>query len=192
LAELNYNAGWQDAEVLLVSVMVELSESQGYTMARNFNKPTPQFPNGTWDWGPWQLSSQHKGVTEEKAYDPRWATDFAFDLYLSAGSSFEDWFGYKNGIYLRDSYLGRAAVGVANHLADKMLKVHVPPLSDGVPYEHKFVTPIADYRFRVGELAGANSRAATTLGWQAASRAKVLEARKILAAGRLALSRTRP
>lgn len=185
LAEFNYDAGWQDAEQLVVSVAVELAESQGFDRAQNVN------PDGSIDRGAWQLNSIHKAITDDIAYDIKRATTAAFRLYV-ARDSFDDWAAYTSGVYLHDSYLGRACVGVANFLADRFLKVPVPDHDDGTPYVHHFETPLADFRFRVGTQLYHNKQAGKALGWESASKAKVLACQVELAKGRAAARPTLP
>lgn len=186
LAAMFYEAGWQDAETLTVAVAVCLAESQGYQYAINQNS------NGTYDRGIWQLNSIHTAWTDAVAYDPVRATAAAFSLYVNRGSSFEDWAAYNSGVYLRDSYLGRAVVGVANFLGERLLSYHVPPHADGTPYVHSFTTPIATYQFRVVQGLIANQRAAKALGWGAKPSSVVLATQKALAPGRTVVKRTIP
>lgn len=190
LAQYDYEAGFTDARDLVVAVAVELSESQGFDHAINTN------PNGTADRGVWQLNTIHPDYTDEIAYDPAKASRAAFALYSSrkrAGQTgFEDWYGYLNGIYLHDSYIGRAVVGVANFLGDQLLKRPVPFKVDGTPYVHGFTTPMASYQFRVVQGLIANQRAAKVLGFGAKSAAVVLAAQKELAPGRTVVKKTIP
>jgi hypothetical protein len=177
IAALAYDAGWQDAEVLLVAVCVCLAESQGFTKAINVN------PDGSRDRGPWQLNDIHKHITDEIAYDPKRATAEAFKLYVARSSSFEDWAAYTSGVYLHDSYLGRACVGVANFLGERFLAAPVPDHPDGTPYVHKFKTPIANYQFRLSGVLGHLDRARHQLGWQAVGKLTVGAVQQELAAG---------
>ena len=169
LAKVFYEAGWQDAETLMVALCVYLAESQGRQYAIHHNI------NGTFDRGPWQLNSIHKGATDEVAYDLVKATAFAFDLYVEADSSFKDWKAYLTQVYLHDSYVGRAARGVGNYLADEMLKVDVPG------YKHAFETPILDYRFRLAQTKYHVGIARRELGWNVASVDKVRHVQEELA-----------
>ncbi len=161
IAKLCYDAGWQDAQTLLVAVMVCLAESQGWTEAIHTNI------DGSHDRGMWQLSEVHKNITDEIAYDPVKATAAAFGLYVSRGSSFEDWAAYTSKVYLRDSYVGRAAKGVGNYLADELLQEPIPD------YVHKFETPILDFRFRLENTKLHVSAARQLLSWGAKSAAVV-------------------
>ena len=177
IARWAYDAGWQDAETLAVAVCVCLAESQGYDHALNIN------PDGSQDRGIWQLNSIHKDITDEIAYDPKRATDAAFKLYVSAGSSFEDWAAYKSKVYLHDSYLGRACVGVANFLAERFLAVPVPDHDDGTPYVHRFTTPVANFQFRLSGVLNHLDHGRQMLGWQAASKTLVNAVQQELANG---------
>jgi len=185
IAELCYEAGWQDAMDLVVAVAVCLAESQGYTRAINVN------PNGTKDRGMWQLNSIHEAYTDDLAYDKRRATAAAHSLWRGRGGGFEDWAAFNTGVYLHDSYIGRAAVGVANFLGERLLQKPVPDWADE-PYVHHFVTPIADFRFRVGELAAASLHVTKLLGYRAATAARVAEVQKILGLSRGVVHRIRP
>lgn len=184
IARLAYNAGWVDAYELAVAVAVCLAESQGYERAINEN------PDGSRDRGIWQLNTVHKDITDEIAYDPEQATAWAFKLW-SAKGNFSDWAAYKSGVYLHDSYVGRAVVGVANFLGDDILALPVPDWN-GAPYVHRFKTPIADFWFRVAEQLAYNEQAAKLLGWTAATKAKVTDVQKKLAAARTVAKATRP
>ena len=184
LAALNYDAGWQDAEQLVVAVMVELAESQGYDHAENTN------PDGTRDRGVWQLNSVHKQITDEIAFDPKRATAEAFKLYVARGD-FTDWAAYNSGVYLHDSYLGRACVGVANFLAERFLAVSVPDWA-GKPYEHRFTTPVASFQFRVSGAMEHLTEARKLLGWQPASAAKVQTVQAELSKGQRVIKATLP
>lgn len=186
LAAANYAAGFEDAETLVVATAVELAESQGYSRAQNTN------PDGSVDRGPWQLNSIHKDISDACAYDLTCSTSKAFSLWAARRSSFGDWAAYNSGVYLRDSYLGRAVVGVANMLADRLLQVPVPPHADGTPYVHAFTTPLASYQFRVVQGLIANQKAAKTLGWGAKSAAVVSATQTALAPGRTAVRKTIP
>src|SRR5689334_17109501 len=103
IARFAYEAGWQDAQTLVVAVAVCLAESQGYDHAVNEN------PDGSLDRGLYQLNSVHKDITDAIAYDAKKATDAAFKLWVARGSDFSDWAAYTSGVYLHDSYIGRAA-----------------------------------------------------------------------------------
>ncbi len=168
LAELDYEAGWNDAQVLPIAVAVCLAESQGYTEAIHTNH------DGSMDRGIWQLSTVHKWITDAIAFDPVKATDAAFRLYLADGSGFGDWVAYTSKTYLRDAYIGRAARGVGNYLADMMLK------ADAGEYVHAFETPILDFRFRLGVTQHHVGLARQTLSYGAKSAAIVLATQKEL------------
>lgn len=166
LAEWNFAAGFEDAEVLAVSVMVELAESQGYDHAIHVNE------DGSMDRGLWQLNTIHKWITDEIAYDPVKATAAAFKLYVAANSSFRDWAAYTTDVYLHDTYLGKAARGVGNFLARDFL---AQPVKDwaGKPYEHRFKGSILNYEHRLAGCVHHVEVAKKDLGWQAATKTKV-------------------
>jgi hypothetical protein len=138
LAAWNYAAGWHDAVELVIMTAVDLSESQGYDRAVNSNA------DGTVDRGVKQLNSSHESATDAIAYSPEASAVWAYaNLYkprrARGQTGFEDWYGYTKGVWLHDSYIGRAAIGVSNHLADVLLKRPVPDWQ-GEPYIHRLET----------------------------------------------------
>ncbi len=185
IAEWAYDAGWHDAKDLVTAVCVCLAESQGYDHAINVN------PDGSRDRGIWQLNSIHSKITDQVAYDPIAATDEAFKLWDARGN-FGDWAAYTSGVWKHDSYLGRAAVGVANHLADWILQQPVPDHADGTPYEHHFTTPVANFQFRLATTLAHLKTGRKLLGWQAAPIAKVKAVQSELARGEVAAKATLP
>lgn len=180
IAKLCYEAGWQDAQVLAVAVSVCLAESQGYDHALNVN------PDGSRDRGIWQLNDVHKAITDAIAYDPARATTAAFRLYAARQSSFYDWAAYTSGVFLHDSYLGRACVGVANYLGEELLALPVPDHADGTPYVHAFTTPLANFQHRLAGCLSHSDRASKILGWTSAPASKVKQAQSELAKARTA------
>lgn len=176
IAALAFAAGWTGALELATAVSVCLAESQGYDHAINVN------PDGSRDRGLYQLNDVHKDITDEIAYDPQRATWQAYKLYKARGG-FQDWAAYTSGVYLHDSYQGRACVGVCNFLHEAL---HGEPVPDwaGKPYVHHLAVPLADFRWRVATL----NEAALT-----AERAHDLIAvRAVLGTARTAIKKTLP
>jgi len=195
LARIHYEAGFTDAMDLVVMLCVCLSESQGYDYAINVNKPNK---NGIIyeDRGIDQLSSQHAEITDEEAYDPPLAAEAAFVLYKArkrAGQSgFEDWYGFLNGIYLHDTYLQRAVIGVANFMGETLLSEPVPDISADTAYVHRLTTPIADYHHRVAEQLAHLDRGRSMLGWGARTKEQVAAVQAELAKGHTAAKASLP
>lgn len=184
IARLVYEAGWNDAFFAFTSVAVSLAESQGWTRAIHVNK------DGSRDRGIWQLNDVHKEITDEIAYDPVRATAAAFKLW-AARRGWEDWAAYTSGVYLHDSYIGRAIRGLGNYIAEDTLSVPVPDWA-GKPYEHRFTTPMLAYQHQVaGGLAHVGA-ALKVLGSQAASKDKVLATRTELGKATTALRASLP
>jgi Lysozyme like domain len=184
LARLIYEEGWNDAFELLTSLQVCLAESQGYDHAIHVNL------NGTQDRGVWQLNSIHAEITDEIAYDPVQATVYAFRLF-AARKGWEDWAAYTTGVFLHDSYVGRAARGMANYLGEETLAIPVPDWADK-PYVHKFKTPMLAFQHQVAGADEHLSAARTTLGFQAAPKAKVDATQLEIAAAKTALKAPLP
>jgi hypothetical protein len=96
---------------------------------------------------------------EERLYDWHYNLVRARALYdtktNTAGAirGFTPWYGYTNEVYLRDSYIKRAARGVGNFVAEMLLeRTPTDTLNDGQPYVHSLATPVLDYRYRVADL----------------------------------------
>jgi len=165
LAKWCYEAGWQDAFFLTTSVQVILAESQGYDHAIHVNL------DGSRDRGIWQLNDIHKHITDEIAYDPVRATAEAFKLY-AARNGWEDWAAYTSGVFLHDSYLGRAVRGVGNYLGRATMEVPVPDWN-GKPYEHSYSPTILNYEHRLAGMREHLEKARNTLGFGAKTEAVV-------------------
>jgi hypothetical protein len=174
-----YDAGWKDAFLLVTAVAVVLAESQGYDRAVNTN------PDGSIDRGIFQLNNVHKNITDYIAYDPVAATDAAFGLYVSRGS-FADWAAHQSGVWLHDSYLGRATRGVGNMLADRLLQEPVPDHADGTPYVHAFTTPVLSFQHQTGGMLAHLKQGRKLLGWKAANMTVVGSVQTELAHGEAA------
>jgi hypothetical protein len=186
LARIFYNAGFQDAVTLTVALQVCLAESQGYDHAIHVNL------DGSRDRGVWQLNSIHKQITDEIAYDPVKATDEAFKLWVARGSDFSDWAAYTTGVYLHDSYLGRATRGVANYLADELLTWPVPKRADGSTYEHRFTSPVLSYQHQTAGAIHYLEQAKKHLGFGAKSKDVVLGVQKDISNGLIAAKQALP
>jgi hypothetical protein len=186
IAAWAYAAGWKDAMQLVTAVAVCLAESQGYDHAVNVNQ------DGTTDRGLWQLNSIHAAISDDEAYDPERATQLAWGLWKSAGGTFQPWAAFTSGVYLHDSYVGRATIGVANLLGDALLKLPVPDKPDGSPYEHRLATPVATFLFRLTGCLEHLDEGRRLLGWQAAPKPLVASVQNELAAGHQAAKQPLP
>jgi hypothetical protein len=114
LAKLNYEAGWTDANQLLISIAVEIAEGNGYVTATHVN------PDGSIDRGLWQINDKaHPDVTDADAFDPVKATAWARKIYVDRGHTFNAWSAYMNGAWRGPQALGYAFDGVANYLRIK-------------------------------------------------------------------------
>lgn len=109
-----YNAGWTNADKLLLAVSICLAESNGYTHARHTN------PDGSIDRGLWQINDQaHSDITDADADDPIKATAWARKIYEGRSEGFSSWAAYTNGAYKGPRAMGYALDGVRNYLAEK-------------------------------------------------------------------------
>lgn len=119
IASLAYKTGpkWRNPLVLVVAVAVSLCESQGYTKARCENVDDATGRIKSVDHGPWQINEKE---LNPKLFDPKYNAQRAYMLYDSRG--WQPWVGFNHDIYLRDTYMGRAALGVMNFLVEQMNK----------------------------------------------------------------------
>ncbi len=114
IAKLAYEAGWTDADKLLVAVSVCIAESNGYADRTHVNDA------GSIDRGLWQINDRwHPEVTDAQAFDPVFATTFARGLYRDRSYSFRAWNAYNDGSYKGERAMGYALNGVRNFLAAK-------------------------------------------------------------------------
>lgn len=113
IAKLAYEAGWIDADRLLVAVSVCIAESNGYTHARHTNA------DGSIDRGLWQINSSHTDITDAQADDPVRATAFARNLYEAHNNTFTPWAAFTNLAYRGPRAMPYAAQGIANFLLVK-------------------------------------------------------------------------
>src|SRR4051812_45562916 len=94
LAKLCYEAGWIDADKLLIAVSICIAEGNGYVQARHVNS------DGSIDRGIWQINDKaHPDISDADAYDPVKATAWARKLYETRGNTFNAWTAYNNGAY---------------------------------------------------------------------------------------------
>jgi hypothetical protein len=161
IARHAYNAGWKDALDLVTILAIAAAESQLFDHAIHVNLDLSE------DRGIYQLSSVHKWITDTIAYDVVAASDAAYTLYKARGG-FEDWVAYTSGVYLHDSYLGRAVRGVGNFAAETMLAWPVPDHADGTPYVHSFTSPVLNFQHRLGGCLAHLQAGRKLLGWKAA------------------------
>jgi hypothetical protein len=151
IASLCFAQGWKDAEALVTAVAVCLAESQGFDRA--FNDNTTGGAVTSRDVGIFQINipvSQIGTSQEEALYEPVTNVARAWALYTKR--EFQPWYAYTKNVYLRDTYIKRAARGVGNFLAEKLLERTPTDLLGGEPYEHSITNPVLDYSYR---LAGA-------------------------------------
>lgn len=114
LAKLCYNAGWIDADKLLIAVSVAIAEGNGYTRATHVNS------DGSVDRGIWQINSKaHPTMSEADCFDPVKATAYARKLYEGRNNTFTAWAAYTNGAYRGTRAMGYAFDGIANFLRIK-------------------------------------------------------------------------
>jgi hypothetical protein len=120
VATLLWDEGWVNAENLMIMVAVTGAESNYFTEAYNHNPPTEQFPNGTTDWGLYQLNDGGKTGQalqdfKSMAFDPLEATHYARQLYVNR--SFSPWVAYKNGSW--ENFIPQATVAICNMLRER-------------------------------------------------------------------------
>ena len=100
VAKLAYAAGWHDIHQLAIAVSVCSAESSRYTHAINTDNP-----DGSIDYGLFQLNSKHFGqtlaghlVTEAACYDPPTCAAIAHALQKQQG--WARWAAYTSGRYV--------------------------------------------------------------------------------------------
>lgn len=105
IALMAFTAGWTNVERLATAVAVALQESGGWTQATNVN------PDGSIDRGLWQINSKaHPEVTEAQAFDPVWATAYAYQVYQGRSYTFNAWAAFTSGAYKKQANHASAAV----------------------------------------------------------------------------------
>ena len=118
LAELAYDAGVIDFKDVARATAIGLAESQGFTRAYNDNVDE----NGkviSRDVGIWEINipaSQIGTSVETNLYDP--AQNAAAMARLHAARGWQPWVAYTSSVYLHDTYLRRASLGVMNMAAE--------------------------------------------------------------------------
>lgn len=117
VALLLWNAGWTNADNLMIMLATSMAESALFTQAWNFNPPTERMPNGSYDWGLYQLNDGGKTGAEQAsfkimAFDPVKATAKAREMYDAR--KFQPWYAYTNGSW--EKFIIQATTGVANML----------------------------------------------------------------------------
>src|SRR5204863_611865 len=105
----------------------------------------------------------------------------AFKLFV-ARNGWEDWAAYTTGVFLHDSYLGRAARGVGNYLARATLDVAVPDW-DGKPYVHKYSGSILDFEHRLAGAVHWIQQGKSDLGFGAKTKTQVQTVQEDLSHG---------
>jgi hypothetical protein len=121
IAALAYTAGIHDAHRLAEAVAIAIAESQGYSRAFNDNLDAAGNVTSR-DCGVWQINipaSQIGTAAEESLYDP--ARNAAAMYRLFAARGWQPWVSYNTKVYLHDTYLRRATLGVMNHLAEGLV-----------------------------------------------------------------------
>lgn len=113
IARLCYQAGWTDADRLLIAVSVCLGEGNGYTHARHTND------DGSIDRGLWQINTIHHDISDDDCDDPVKATAYARKLYEGHSNTFAPWAAFTGGAYRGPRAMGYAFDGVANFLRVK-------------------------------------------------------------------------
>jgi len=120
IVQLARGAGWRD-EAVITAVAICRAESDYYTAAWN-----DQNPDGSTDYGLWQINSVHIGavvggrtVTAEALKDPVFNAEVAHDLvYRGRSYSFRAWASYGvGGRY--EQYRESAIVSQANYWREK-------------------------------------------------------------------------
>ena len=171
LASVAYGEGFTDALDLITCIAVCLAESQGFQHAYNDNERDGIVVSR--DVGVMQINipaNQIGTAAEDALYalDVNFAA--AYDLFDRRG--FQPWVAYNTDVCLHDTYLERATAGVGNFLGAYLLG---QPVKDwaGSPYKHNLTNPVLNYQHRLVATVAHVDRARKTLGWQAASKAKV-------------------
>jgi len=123
VARLAHNVGFRD-KALLIAVAVCSAESSRYTEANNLDADgNPTNPDGSVDYGLWQINSGHFGKTiggilvdEAACLDPVANARIAFALQAAAGS-WLPWAAFASTAYL--DYIEGAAIGIKNYWLER-------------------------------------------------------------------------
>jgi hypothetical protein len=112
VAALAHNAGFRD-KALIIAVAVCSAESDRYTEAINTDNP-----DGSIDYGLWQINSKHFGqilaghfVNEAACYDPAVCASIAHALQKDQG--WGPWAAFTSGRYL--DYIAGSLIGIKNY-----------------------------------------------------------------------------
>ena len=122
IAQLVYAAGITDFYEIARATSIALAESQGYTRAYNDNFDE----NGklvSRDVGIFEINipaSQVGTSVEEALYDP--ATNVAAMKRLHDARGWQPWVAYTSGVYLHDTYIRRASLGLMNMEAEMLVR----------------------------------------------------------------------
>jgi hypothetical protein len=122
IAGLAYTAGIHDARRLVVAVALALAECQGYDRAFNDNLDAAGSVTSR-DCGIWQINipaSEIGTAAEATLYDPAENASNMYRLFATRG--WQPWVSYNTKVYLHDTYLRRAALGVMNFLAEALVE----------------------------------------------------------------------
>lgn len=99
--QLALDAGLECNHAVIVATAIAFAESSGNIHARNHN------PNGTWDYGLWQINSVH-GMTRSYLFDASNNADAMVEI-SSAGTNFHPWSTYGSGAYKKHMSGAQAA-----------------------------------------------------------------------------------
>jgi Lysozyme like domain len=123
LAHLAYDAGWHDVNNLTTAVAVCLAESQGYQNAFNDNYDSSGAVVSR-DVGLWEINipaSQIGTEVESNLYVAVNNAQAAYALWQKRG--FEPWVAFQTGVYLHDTYIIRAMMGVVNMQSERLVNL---------------------------------------------------------------------
>lgn len=121
IAALAYDVGIHDANELVIAVAVCLSESQGFDRAYNDNVDESGQVISR-DVGMYQINIPASKIgtqVEADLYDRANNVAAMYRLYQARG--WQPWAAYNSNVFLNDSYIQRAALGVQNYLAERLV-----------------------------------------------------------------------
>lgn len=121
IAALVHSTGITDANELVTAVAVCLSESQGFDRAYNDNVDATGKVLSR-DVGLFQINIPASKIgtqTEFDLYDRQKNVEAAVNLWINRG--FQPWAAFNSNVYLHDTYLQRASLGVMNYLAEQLV-----------------------------------------------------------------------
>lgn len=120
VAAYAHDAGFRDKD-LFISIAVAGSESWLFTKAYNDNLDD-QGKKKSRDVGIWEINipaSQIGTQAEEDLYDPKINAQRAFALWKTRG--WQPWVAFNTGVYLHDTYLSWALLGVSNYFGEQFV-----------------------------------------------------------------------